>query len=154
LAQAYSVFANQGVEYPATFIKLEKPPEGKQVISPQVADEVLHMLQAVVANGGTGTRARVPGYTVAGKTGTAYIAGPKGYDIHHKYIGSFVGITPVTNPRLVIAVVIVEPQGQHLGAIVAAPAFAKVAGNALRLLNVKPDDLEHAQDKVAVPFTE
>ena len=152
LVQAYSVFANKGMEYPVTFLKLDKAPEGRQVLPPKVAEEVLMMLQAVVSNGGTGTRARVPGYTVAGKTGTAYIAGPHGYDVHHQYISSFVGITPVTNPRLVIAVVLVEPQGQHLGAIVSAPTFAKVAGNALRLMNIKPDDLEHAHDKVAAPF--
>jgi len=152
LAQAYSVFAEKGIKRDPSFLKLDKAPEGQQVISAKVSEEVLSMLHAVTENGGTGTRARIPGYTVAGKTGTAYIAGPKGYDIHHRYIGSFVGITPVSDPRIVVAVMLIDPQGQHMGAIVSAPVFAKVAGDALRLMNVKPDDLEHAHDKVENPF--
>ncbi len=152
LAQAYSVFAENGVERPVTFLKLAKAPEGRQIISPKIAHQVLTMMQAVVAPGGTGTRARVPGYLVAGKTGTAYIAGPKGYDKHHRYVSSFVGIVPVSQPRFVVAVVIYDPQGQHFGAIVSAPVFAKVSGDALRLMDIRPDDLEHAQDTVAAPF--
>lgn len=153
LAQAYSVFAQKGIEHPVTFLKLDKEATQRQVISPKVAEEVLAMLQTVVTTG-TGTRAHVPGYTVAGKTGTAYISGPHGYDKNHRYVASFVGITPVSNPCLVVAIIIYDPQGEHFGALVSAPVFAKVAGDALRLLNVNPDDLEHASDKVPEPFVD
>ncbi len=137
LAQAYTVLANHGVKKPVTFIKSDKSPLGVRVMPAQVAETVLHMLETVVKKGGTGTRAHISGYRVAGKTGTAYIAGPKGY-FKHRYVSSFVGIAPVEDPRIVIAVVIREPKGKHFGGTVAAPLFAKIAEGALRLLNVIP----------------
>lgn len=144
LARAYAILADDGVRRPVTFLKLDNAPAGKQVIPAKVAKEVDAMLETVVtgktSEGATGALARVPGYSVAGKTGTAYIAGANGYD-KKKYNGDFVGFAPVSDPQLVIAVVVRDPQGEHFGAQVAAPVFSKVMGRALRILNVPPDQL-------------
>ncbi len=144
LTQAYSLIANDGLQCPATFLKQNKPPVCQRIIDKKVANDMLHMLEAVV-QGGTGTRARIKGYRVAGKTGTAYIAGKKGYNKKRsmaRYTSSFVGIAPVSNPQLVVSVIIRDPKGQHYGAIVAAPAFEKIMGGALRALNIAPDRME------------
>lgn len=141
LAHAYQILADHGMSMPVTLLKRNKQPHGTPIISKKVADTVLKMLETVVEKGGTGRRAHVPGYRVAGKTGTAYIAGPHGYN-KTKFIASFVGVAPVSNPSLVVAVVIREPQGQHFGGIVAAPVFAKVMATSLRVLNIAPDDLK------------
>lgn len=139
LAQAYAIVASSGQAKPISLLKVEQPPTTKQVLAPKIAAQMLQMLEAVV-QGGTGALAKVPGYRVAGKTGTAYIANSTGYDRDH-YVSSFVGIAPVSNPRLVVAVVIRDPRGQqHLGAVVAAPIFSKVMAGSLRLLNISPDD--------------
>jgi cell division protein FtsI (penicillin-binding protein 3) len=139
LAHAYTVMANHGKLCPVTFIKRDKPVFCPQVIKRKIADEMLTMLESVVQPGGTGTRAVIPGYRVAGKTGTAYIADRGGYN-HHEHMASFVGIAPVSNPRLVVAVVVKNPhRGWSFGGVVAAPAFAKIMAGALRILNVPPD---------------
>ncbi|MCX7120276.1 MAG: penicillin-binding protein 2 [Gammaproteobacteria bacterium] len=144
LAKAYSILADNGVRRPVSFLKLDSAPAGKQVIPEKVAKEVDAMLETVVtgkpSEGATGALARVPGYSVAGKTGTAYIAGANGYD-KKKYNADFVGFAPASNPQLVIAVVVRDPQGEHFGAQVAAPVFSKVMGRALRILNIPPDNL-------------
>ena len=140
LAHAYAILADGGIRYPLTFLKLTTPPIGKQVMQKSVAHEVVDMLEAVVKTGGTGTRAAVAGYRVAGKTGTAYIAGPNGYD-KQKYLASFVGFAPVSDPQLVVAVIIRDPQLQHFGGMVAAPVFSTVMAGALRILNIAPDAL-------------
>ena len=80
LIHAYTIFANNGIEIPLTFLKLDKPPQGKVILDPKIAQEMLAMLETVVQPGGTATAAAIPDYRVAGKTGTAYIAGPGGYD--------------------------------------------------------------------------
>ncbi len=147
LAHAYAILANDGVKIPVTFLKVKQPPKGVRIIPAKIAKTVMKMLETVEQKGGTGTRARVPGYEVAGKTGTAYIAGPKGY-YKHRYTSSFVGIAPVSEPRLVVAVVIRDPKGQHFGGIVSAPVFAKVMGGALRLLDVPPDNLQASRGEV------
>ncbi len=144
LAHAYAILADHGMRLPVSFLKLKQPPHGIQVLDAKVADEIVKMLETVVQRGGTGTRAQVPGYRVAGKTGTAYIAGPKGYN-KHKYMSSFVGLAPASNPQLVVAVVVRDPQGQHFGGLVAAPVFSKVMGGALRVLNIPPDVLPGAK---------
>jgi cell division protein FtsI (penicillin-binding protein 3) len=140
LAQAYAIIAANGIQQPISLLKLEQSAAGKKVLDPKITGQMLSLLEAVV-QGGTGALAKVPGYRVAGKTGTAYVAVKNGYDRQH-YVSSFVGIAPVSKPRLVVAVVIKDPRGdKHLGAVVAAPIFSKVMSGALRLLNVEPDDL-------------
>ena len=140
LAQSYSVLANQGVKRKVSLIKVDEPSPGRRVLKAGVVDEIMKMLESVV-NGGTGRRAKVPGYRVAGKTGTAHIAGAKGYD-DKRAIASFVGVAPVSKPKLVAAVVIYEPKPNHYGGLVAAPVFSKVMAGALRLLNVPPDNVK------------
>ena len=140
LAKSYLIFANQGRLLPISLLHNPDQPvvKGQQVIDPKTANEILTMLEAVV-NDGTGKSADVPGYRVAGKTGTARIAGKKGYDAH-RYIASFVGIAPASNPRLIVAVFIHEPtHGGYYGAEVASPLFAKVMAAALRTLEIPPD---------------
>jgi cell division protein FtsI/penicillin-binding protein 2 len=112
--------------------------EERRVISSPTAGQLLTMMQGVVSEG-TGTRAQVPGYTVAGKTGTAAKADPKGGYSDTRYVASFVGIVPATAPKLVILVAVDEPQEDIFGGVVAAPAFAKIAALALQYLDVPPD---------------
>ena len=140
LAHAYTIFADDGILRPVSLLKISAPAAGTQVIPPKVAETMLSLLENDVQTGvyHTGTRAQIPGYRVGGKTGTSYIAGPHGYD-HHKYNSSFVGIAPLSNPRLVIAVTIREPHGSHMGATVSAPVFAQVMSDSLRILNILPD---------------
>lgn len=142
LARAYSVLANGGMIRDLSLIKLKSPKPARRVMPKAVANALLEMMRSVVGRGGTGRRAAVPGFKVAGKTGTAYIASGGRYnkkDPH--YMASFVGIAPASRPRLVVAVVIRDPQGEHFGGLVAAPLFAKVMGSALRIMNIAPDDL-------------
>lgn len=140
LARSYLIFANQGKLIPVTLLHNQNRPVGQPVLDTKTAAEVLAMMEAVLGNEGTGRNARVPGYRVAGKTGTARIAGKNGYQ-ENKHIGSFVGIAPASNPRLVVVVVIHEPTKiSYYGAQVAAPLFAKVMSGALRILDVPPDD--------------
>lgn len=138
LAHAYGVLANHGVSEPVSLVKLDAVPQGTQVVSQDVAHEVVTMLEAVVERGGTGLHASIPHYRVAGKTGTAYISNGHGYD-KHRYISSFVGMAPASDPQLVVAVVLKEPHGQHFGGLVSAPVFAKVMAASLRILDIAPD---------------
>ncbi|MCH9644333.1 MAG: penicillin-binding protein 2 [Gammaproteobacteria bacterium] len=140
LAHAYSVIADAGLKVPVTFLMRQQPVQGQRIIPAKTAQMLTTMLETVVEPGGTGTRARVPDYWVAGKTGTAYIAGPNGYD-KHRYWADFVGYAPATNPQLVVAVVLRDPKGQHFGGLVAAPVFSKVMAGALNILNIQPDHL-------------
>lgn len=140
LARAYAILGNRGIAKPVSIMKISKPPEGTRVIPEQIADTVLNMLETVVQSG-TGKLAKVPYYRIAGKTGTAYIATRKGYE-RNQVTSSFVGIAPVSQPRLVVVVVIRNPKGKHLAAIVAAPVFSSVMGGALRLLDIPPDDIK------------
>ncbi len=138
MAKGYSVFANHGRLLPIRLTHQDSIPESEQVISAKTADQLLMMLEQVVVDG-TGKSAMVQGYRIAGKTGTARIAGKHGYEERH-YISSFVGIAPVSNPRLVVAVFIHDPKkGGYYGAQVAGPLFAKVMGSALRILDISPD---------------
>ncbi len=141
LAQAYSIFANDGVKIPLTLLKVDKEPVGTRVMDPKIAKEMLSLLETVTtAKKATGELARVPGYRVAGKTGTAIMAGPGGYQKHH-YTSSFVGIAPVSDPKVIVAVVVHDPQGKHYYAsFVSAPIFEKIMEGTLRILNIPPDD--------------
>ncbi|MDV6344984.1 penicillin-binding protein 2 [Nitrosomonas sp. Is37] len=143
LARAYTIFAASGELKPISLLKQDTPPVGQQVISRETALAMSRMLETVVQPGGTGLQARVNGYRVAGKTGTAHkpLEGMKGY-AKNRYISTFVGYAPVSNPRLVVAVMIDEPSaGQYYGGAVAAPLFSQVMSGALRQLRVPHDAL-------------
>lgn len=148
LAQAYAVLGAGGLKRPVSLLKVEGKPLGEQVIDPLVAHQVLAMMESVTDEGGTGTRARVEGYRVGVKTGTARVARGGAYSDDHTSL--IAGVAPLSKPRIAMAVVINEPQGEaYEGGKVAAPSFGKVMGDALRLLNVPPDDLPPAQVAVA-----
>ena len=139
LARAYTIFASDGVLYPVTLLKRDGPPEGTQVVSAKTAQAVRRMLEMAAQPGGTAPGAQVAGFTVAGKTGTAHKLEGKGYATN-RYVSSFVGMAPASKPRIIIAVMIDEPNaGKHFGGLVAAPVFASVASSALSSLNVPPD---------------
>lgn len=139
LARAYTVFANEGELLPVTLKRLNEAPVGRQVFSAKVANDVKDMLELVVLPGGTALKAQVTGYRVAGKTGTAHKLGPHGYE-EDKYVGSFVGMAPASNPRLIMAVMIDEPSnGEYYGGSVAAPVFSAVMTDVLRMLVVPQD---------------
>jgi cell division protein FtsI (penicillin-binding protein 3) len=139
LARAYTVFTTGGELLPLALEKREAHPIGKRVISARTAEQVTRMMEMAVSPTGTAPLAAVPGYRVAGKTGTAYKAEKGGYD-EHKYRSSFVGFAPASNPRFIVAVMIDEPQGaRHYGGDVGAPVFSSVMGAALRMMSVPPD---------------
>ena len=146
LARAYTVFARDGDLIPLSLIKTEgEPVRGVQVFSPQTARDMRLMLEMAAGPGGTAPKAQVPGYRVAGKTGTAHKL--EGGAYVNKYVSSFVGFAPVSDPRLIIAVMIDEPSaGKHYGGAVAAPVFAQVAGASLRTLGVQPDETMQVAD--------
>lgn len=131
LAQAYAILGAGGIKRPITFLRRDKPAMGQAVLPKAVANTLLQMLATVVQPTGTGWRAHVSGYQVAGKTGTAYIAQGKGYN-ENLYMSSFVGIAPLHDPKFVVAVVIRAPQHEHFGGIVAAPLFSRIMTDALR----------------------
>lgn len=141
LARSYMMFARNGDTIPLSFEKVDKEPLGQQIIKPQTAAQMREMLETVVSGkDGTAKKAQIPGYRVGGKTGTAYKVENGRYAMPRKYIGSFVGMVPMSAPRFIIAVMIDEPtQNGHFGGSVAAPTFAAVAINALRASNVPPD---------------
>ena len=139
LARAYTVFGRDGDVVEATFVKATGPAFGSQVMHPEVARAMRQMLEMAAGPGGTAPRAQTMGYRVAGKTGTAHKQEGKGY-AERKYRASFVGLAPVSAPRLVVAVMIDEPSaGRYFGGDVAAPVFSTVVGGALRILGVAPD---------------
>ncbi len=139
LARAYTIFARDGELMPLSLVRVDAPVAGKQVISPDTARKLRAMLEMAVELGGTAPKARVMGYRVAGKTGTAHKEENGSYAAH-KYVSSFVGLAPASDPRLVIAVMLDEPSaGQYYGGAVAAPVFSAVMGGALRMLGVPPD---------------
>ncbi len=143
LAHAYAVLGNQGVNVPLSLLRLDQTQDGVQVIDKQISATVLQMLRAVVEEeGGGGARAKVPGYHVGGKSGTAKkISGTGGYT-KDAYRSFFAGVAPLSNPRIAAVVVVDEPsKGQYYGGLVAAPVFGKVMARALRLMNVAPDNL-------------
>ena len=138
LARAYTVFANEGELKPITLLKQDVPSIGATVYSAATVQAVRDMLEAVVMPGGTAPLAQIAGYRVAGKTGTAHKV-ENGHYVD-KYIASFVGMAPASNPRLIVAVMLNEPAGkEYYGGQVAAPAFSNVMSAALRHLNVPND---------------
>jgi len=118
------------------------------VISKATSRKVLSMLESVLQDGGTGQKARVPGYRVAGKTGTSRIAGKGGYG--SDYIGSFGGVAPASAPKLAVVVLINDPAGDYFyGNDVAGPAFSAIMGGSLRLLNIAPDEQKYQKTVIA-----
>lgn len=149
VARAYMIFARNGDIVPLTFLKTSDLPIVQKVISEKTARAVRKMMEMATSNEGTAPQAQVPGYRVAGKTGTAHKI--EGGRYVNKYVSSFVGMAPASNPRLIIAVMVDEPSGgKYYGGDVAAPVFSAVAANALRAMNIAPDlfnskNLTHAE---------
>ncbi len=152
LARSYMAFANDGVVMPLTFLRREPQElDGERVLSAHVARQVREMMETVTHEGGTATLAQVPGYRVAGKTGTAYKLVNGRYSTD-SYISSFVGLAPASDPRLIIAVMIDEPRGNaHYGGVVAGPVFAQVMAASLRQLGVSPDAPEKPATRLTRP---
>ncbi|MCK5896750.1 MAG: penicillin-binding protein 2, partial [Cocleimonas sp.] len=145
LAHAYTVFATGGILYPATIYKRNEVIKGQRIMKEDNAKAVLRMLSAVVKKNATGKNAKIDGYHIAGKTGTAYKFMNKRYRKDKKIV-SFVGIAPASNPRIVVAVMINEPKVKRAsGGRLAAPVFAKVMASTLRILDIPPDDLPSEQ---------
>ncbi|MGA0023663.1 MAG: peptidoglycan D,D-transpeptidase FtsI family protein [Burkholderiales bacterium] len=139
LARSYTIFASDGVLQPVTLVKRDAPVPGVRVVSAPTALAVRKMLELAAQPGGTAPGAQVPGYTVAGKTGTAHKLEGGSYAAN-RYVSSFVGMAPASRPRVVIAVMIDEPSaGHYYGGAVAAPVFSQVAAGTLRSLAVAPD---------------
>ena len=141
LAQAYAALGDGGRLHPISLVAVDDPGSGHQVIGEDTAVSVKRMMEEVVRPGGTGTKAAITGYRVAGKTGTAWKSGTGGYS-QDEYFSIFAGLAPASEPRLAAVVVIDEPRGElYYGSDVAAPVFADVMSESLRLLAVPPDAL-------------
>jgi cell division protein FtsI (penicillin-binding protein 3) len=146
LAQAYAAIGALGVLHPVTMLRRNEPVAGERVISERNARTLIGMLESVVQEG-TGTKAAIPGYRVAGKTGTAWKSDGAGSYFKDRYVAVFGGVAPASNPRLAAVVVIDEPNaGIYYGGDVSAPVFSHVLGGALRLMGVAPDGAAGASD--------
>jgi cell division protein FtsI (penicillin-binding protein 3) len=138
VARAYTVFTNEGELLPLSLMRQESHPIGRRIYSARTVGQVNRMMEMAVGRDGTAPLAQVPGYRVAGKTGTAYKAENGGYN-EKKYVSSFVGFGPVSDPRFIVAVMLDEPATKHYGGDVGAPVFSSVMGAALRMMSVPPD---------------
>jgi cell division protein FtsI (penicillin-binding protein 3) len=138
MARAYTVFARDGELIPLTMLRSDSPAVGVPVFRPETATSVRKMLEMAAGPQGTAPFAQIPGYRVGGKTGTAHKNENGVYQ--NRYIASFVGLAPVSAPRVVVAVMIDEPSaGKYYGGQVAAPLFARITGESLRAMRVPPD---------------
>ncbi len=150
LAQAYSTLGSGGIHRPVTFVLRENDNLDRRVMDDRIATQVIEMLETVTQEGGTGTRAAVNGYRIAGKTGTTKKFAAGGYS-DDKYVSVFAGVAPASAPRFAVVVVIEEPNGdQYYGGDVAAPVFSSVMNNSLRLLSVVPDTTEPSEQRELV----
>ena len=151
LARAYAVLANDGIRKEISMVALNSEPEGLRVINAATTKEVRHMLRAASSHKGTGRRAMIDGYSVGGKTGTLHkVKVDGGYD-DNRYMSVFAGLSPISSPRLATVVVIDEPrQGDYFGGLVAAPVFSEITGNALRLMQVTPDETDQNSSLVSL----
>jgi len=141
LARAYGALANDGRILPVTLLRQTAAPAGETIMSAHTAREVRDMLELAVSRDGTGAAAQVAFYRIGGKTGTAHKVINGEYS-ENRYIASFAGFAPASNPRLVMVITVDEPSGNsYYGGQVAAPVFGKVMAGALRLLNIAPDDV-------------
>ena len=158
LAQAYSVVANAGQKRPVSLIldsgKSARRHSAEQVVAPALAKEIVAMLETVIGPEGTGKKAAVDGYRVAGKTGTVHKVGSAGY-ADNRYRSVFAGFVPAENPRLAAVVVIDDPtHAKYYGGEVAAPVFGQVMAGAMRLLQVPPEEVTPAEQQLATQLDE
>jgi cell division protein FtsI (penicillin-binding protein 3) len=139
MARAYTALAREGDVIPVTILRQDQPANGVRVFSPATVAEIRKMLQLAAGPGGTGPKAQTIGYSVGGKSGTAHKQEGKGY-ASDKYRAWFVGMAPITAPRIIVAVMVDEPSnGVYFGGDVAAPVFSQVVQQTLRMMNVAPD---------------
>jgi cell division protein FtsI (penicillin-binding protein 3) len=139
LARMYSILGDGGIKRPLSIVKSDEPVESERVISEQATQHVLHMMESVIQEGGSAQKANVPGYRVAGKTGTSRKANANGYG--EEYVNIFAGVAPVSDPQLAVVILINEPKGElYYAGQTAAPVFAKIMSASLQMLNVPPDD--------------
>lgn len=155
LARAYATLGAGGIERPISLLKVNGPVAGTRVLDEKIAQSIMPMMETVVTADGTAIKAAVPGYRVAGKTGTAHKAAAGGYS--DEYMSVFVGLAPASHPKVALAIVVDSPSnGQYYGGLVAAPVFSKIMAEMLRLMNVEPDkSSEHLaeQGKIPLPIT-
>jgi len=145
IARGYMVLANGGILQPVSLVKVDEQPPGRRVLSGDISQQVLTMMEAVVRTGGTARKAAVENYKVAGKTGTVKKATSGGY-ADHRYLSLFAGVIPASQPRLAMVVMVDDPQGKdYYGGLIAAPVFSQVMTGAMRLLDIAPDDLPETQ---------
>jgi cell division protein FtsI (penicillin-binding protein 3) len=138
MADVFSTIANDGVRMPARIMAGADTPAGERVISERTAKTIREMLERVVADGGTAPMAGIPGYRVGGKTGTAQVIDPECGCYNGETIGSFIGMAPIEDPELVIAVTIVKPKVTQMGGELAGPVFREVMTYALQAQRVAP----------------
>ena len=152
LARAYATLASGGIERPVSFLKVGGPVKGERVLDKSITEKIMPMLESVVTADGTAFKAAVPGYRIAGKTGTAHKAQNGGYAAD-QYMSTFVGMAPASKPKVVLVVVIDSPNGQYYGGLVSAPVFSRIMAETLRLMNVEPDkSAEHLAQQGALPI--
>jgi len=154
LAHAYATIGAGGIRRPITFEKVTGPVAGERAMDPKVARDLIQLMEQVVAIGGTGKRAAVVGYRVAGKTGTAWKSIPGGYSTN-KHMLTFAGLVPASHPKLAAVVVIDEPEdSRYQAADIAAPVYSNILTGALRLMDVPPDDLQNVPAATLVQASE
>ncbi len=153
LAHGYATLASGGIARPVSFTRVDGPVKGERVIAEDIARKLIPMMESVVTQDGTALRAAVPGYRIAGKTGTAHKAIAGGY-AKDEYMSTFVGMAPASRPKVVIAVVVDSPRkGQHFGGLVAAPVFSRIMAETLRMMNIEPDrSAEHLAQQGRLPL--
>ena len=151
LAQAYATVAAEGLLYPVSFLRADALPAARRALPQVIAFEINKMMRTVIGPGGSGRRAAVDGYHVAGKTGTVHKASSSGYS-EANYYALFAGFAPATDPALALVVVVDDPQaGRHFGGQVAAPVFAAVMRGALRMMNIPPDNPVGIKQRIMPP---
>lgn len=153
LAHGYATLASGGIARPVSFLKVQGPVPGTRVLDEKVARQLIPMMESVVTADGTAIRAAVPGYRIAGKTGTAHKAQNGGYAAD-QYMSTFVGMAPASKPRVVLAVVVDSPSnGSYYGGLVSAPVFSRIMAETLRMMNVEPDrSAEHLARQGQLPL--
>lgn len=138
LVHAYAAIANEGLQMPITLLKADRLPKAHRVFQSEFSHQLVSMLETVLSDQGTGQKARVAGYRVAGKTGTVHSLSGGSYN-ENRYTSLFAGVAPASHPQIAMVVIIDDPQGDYYGGLVAAPVFSQVINQALRMRAVPPD---------------